>query len=183
MKSVTRLIFNWFRSKICIKTVASRNCAHNSLKCCKIVCRTNRSIALKVNFMLTRPCFMMTYFRLNSHLFKRNTNVAANIFSAVCRSKFTISAVIMWNICRISLFICLEKIEFTFCSNFYFVAFFVCFKALFLKNISCITFKWSSVRIANITVKTNYTPMLRSPWQHRKSRRIRHKEQITSVHS
>ena len=113
--------------------------------------------------MLSGTFLMVRCFRMQSHLFKCQANIAPDIFAAILRRKSAVPGTVMWHSGWITMLISLKQIKFTFGS--YKTAVSSLFNCIHTssKELTCLALKSSAIRIHNTAIESDYPPLLRPP--------------------
>ena len=98
MKTVSRSVFERFGREISPQPVSSRNGFYDRIKRHGVI-RGGESVGIaEIYLVLTGTLLMMRAFRPYSHLLKRQTYLAADVFALVVRRDIHISRLVVWRI-------------------------------------------------------------------------------------
>ena len=124
--------------------VLGGNCFHRHAKSNEIIGGGKGVGIPEIDLVLTWSPFVMGAFRQKAHFFQSQADLPADVFAPIQRGHIVIAAPVVGNQGGISLLICAEQIEFTFCASIADVSHICTALNSLFENIAAVTLKIAS---------------------------------------
>ena len=133
---------------------------------------------MKIDLILPRPDFVQRAFRLNAHLFQRQTDFPADILSLVLRSHVHIARPVIGNFCRLSVFVQFQQIKLHFRAEIKSVTLSFRVPDRLFQNPAGIRLKRRAVCMGNVAEHMGHPSMLGPPGKLHQRRRVRMQQKV-----
>ena len=178
MQTVSRLLLQRFWVKICFQTAGESNHVHDIAKGHQIISTGHNLVKTEVDFILPGSLLMMRAFGMNAHLLQIKADFPSDILTLIQWRNITIAGLIIGNRCRLSVFISLKQVKLAFraCHNLHSLPAYLLHHTF--QQRACIQSICTPIRITYLTIHSDNTPNLRTPWKNGQCGDIRKQKQI-----
>ena len=170
------------RHKGSVQTVTFCNGFYHQFEGHNVICRKQRFIIFKIDFMLGRCIFVMGRLHLKPHILQRQYHISSGILAEIQWSHVKIACLLMGNGGGQSVIIHMVQEELALRSYIEGVSKRRCFTDYLFQNIPGIPLIAGAVRAVNVADQAGYFSLLGSPWEHGKGAVIRIEIHIALLH-